>query len=58
MSFQAVAAPLAGFVYDLQGSYFTIMVISWIVAAIGFVAVLLCAPPKPKTELGVKDISV
>jgi MFS family permease len=58
MSFQAVAAPLAGFIYDLQGSYFTIMVISWIVAAIGFVAVLLCAPPKPKTELGIKDSSV
>jgi MFS family permease len=48
MSFQAVAAPLAGFLYDLQGSYFTIMVISWILAAIGFVAILLCMPPKPK----------
>jgi len=48
MSFQAIAAPLAGFLYDLQGSYFTIMVISWIVAAIGFVAILLCTPPKPK----------
>ncbi|MCJ7653963.1 MAG: hypothetical protein MUO97_01455, partial [Dehalococcoidia bacterium] len=48
MSFQAVAAPLAGFIYDLQGSYFTIMVISWIVAAIGFVAILLCKPPRPK----------
>jgi MFS family permease len=48
MSFQAIAAPLAGFIYDLQGSYLTIMVISWIVAAIGFVATLLCLPPKPK----------
>jgi MFS family permease len=48
MSFQAVAAPLAGFLYDLQGSYLTIMIISWIVAAIGFVAILLCTPPKPK----------
>jgi MFS family permease len=48
MSAQAVAAPLAGFLYDLQGSYFTIMVISWILAAIGFAAILLCTPPKPK----------
>jgi len=48
LSFQAIAAPLAGFIYDLQGSYFLIMVISWIAAAIGFVAILLCTPPKPK----------
>jgi len=48
LSVQAVAAPLAGFLYDLQGSYFTIMVISWIVSAIGFVAILLCTPPKSK----------
>jgi MFS family permease len=48
LSVQAIAAPLAGFLYDLQGSYFTIMVISWIVSAIGFVAILLCTPPKPK----------
>jgi MFS family permease len=48
MSFSAAAAPLAGFLYDLQGSYFTIMIISWILAAIGFVATLLCKPPKPK----------
>jgi OFA family oxalate/formate antiporter-like MFS transporter len=58
LSFQAIAAPLAGFIYDLQGSYFTIMVISWILAAIGFVATLLCTPPKPKTELGMKGSSV
>ena len=58
LSFQAMAAPLAGFLYDLQGSYFTIMVISWMVAAIGFVAILLCTPPKPKTELGTKGSSV
>jgi MFS family permease len=48
MSFQAIAAPLAGFIYDLQGSYFTIMIISWILAAVGFVALLLCTPPRPK----------
>jgi len=55
MLFQAMAAPLAGFLYDLQGSYLTIMIISWAVAAIGLVAILLCKPPKPKTELGTKD---
>jgi len=48
MSFQAIAAPLAGFLYDLQDSYFTIMIISWVAAAIGFVAILLCTPPKPR----------
>jgi MFS family permease len=58
MSVQAIAAPIAGFLYDLQGSYFTIMLISWVVAAIGFVAILLCTPPKLKTEIGIKDRSV
>jgi MFS family permease len=48
MSFSAVSAPLAGFLYDLQGNYFTVMVISWILATIGFAATLLCMPPKPK----------
>jgi len=51
MLFQAMAAPLAGFLYDLQGSYLTIMIISWAVAAIGLAAIFLCRPPKPKTEL-------
>jgi len=50
MLFQAMAAPLAGFLYDLQGSYLTIMIVSWSVAAIGFVAILLCMPPKPKGD--------
>jgi MFS family permease len=57
MSIQALAAPLAGFLYDLQGSYFTIMVISWIAAAIGFVAILLCKPPKLKADTSIKDSS-
>ena len=48
LSFQAIAAPLAGFLYDLQGSYFTILLISWVLAAIGLVAILLCTPPKLK----------
>ena len=48
LSISAMAAPLAGFLYDLQGTYFTIMVISWIAGVIGLVAILLCTPPKPK----------
>jgi len=48
--FQAGAAPLAGFIYDLQGTYFTVMLIAWAGAAIGFVAMLFCKPPKPKEK--------
>jgi MFS family permease len=58
MAFQVSAAPLAGFLYDLQGSYFTILLISWIVAAVGLTAILLCTPPKPKTKLSTKGSSV
>jgi len=50
MLFQAGAAPLAGFIYDLQGTYFTVMLIAWAGAAIGFVAMLFCKPPKPKEK--------
>ncbi|GAI22536.1 unnamed protein product [marine sediment metagenome] len=45
-----MAAPLAGFLYDAQGSYLTVMLISWITVVIGFVAILLCTPPRPKQE--------
>jgi len=48
---QAMAAPLAGFFYDLQGTYFTIMLIAWMGAAVGFVAIILCTPPKPREGL-------
>lgn len=48
--FGAMIAPLAGYLYDLQGSYFTILLVSWIAAIVGFVAILLCAPPRPKGE--------
>lgn len=41
-------APLAGFVYDLQGTYFTVLLIAWIAAMVGFVAIFLCTPPTPK----------
>jgi MFS family permease len=44
---QALAGPVAGFLYDLQGSYITVMIIAWVGGAIGFVAMLLCRPPKP-----------
>jgi hypothetical protein len=50
-----MAAPLAGFFYDLQGTYFTIMVISWIAGVVGLVAILLCTPPKPKEVADVKE---
>jgi len=46
MLFQAMAAPFAGFLYDLQGSYLTIMIIAWAVAAMGLAAIFLCKPPK------------
>ncbi len=49
--FEATAAPLAGFIYDLQGTYLTVMLIAWAGAAIGFVAILFCKPPEPKETL-------
>ena len=56
--FEAVAAPLAGFLYDLQGTYFTVMVIAWIAALVGFVAILLCTPPRPKGEANTRTRQV
>jgi MFS family permease len=44
----ALAPPIAGFIYDLQASYFTMIVISWIGAAIGLAAILMCKPPRHK----------
>lgn len=58
MSFPVMAAPLAGFLYDAQGSYLTVMLISWITVVIGFVAILLCTPPRPKQEPSVTAGSV
>jgi MFS family permease len=43
---QSSAAPLAGLLYDLQGTYFKIMLASWVAASVGFVAILFCLPPK------------
>ena len=52
MVFEAAAAPLAGFLYDIQGSYIVVMVISWIGAAVSLVAILLCKPPRPRNGAG------
>jgi MFS family permease len=46
MLVQSSAAPLAGFLYDLQGSYLTIMIIAWLAASVGFTAMLFCRPPE------------
>jgi sugar phosphate permease len=45
--FEAGVPPLAGFLYDLQGTYLTIMIITGVAAVLGFAAILLCTPPKP-----------
>ena len=44
---QATAGPIAGFLYDIQGSYLTILIVSWIGGTAGFIAMLFCRPPKP-----------
>lgn len=44
---QGFAAPVAGFLYDLQGHYLGAMSICWAGAGLGFVAMLLCTPPAP-----------
>jgi MFS family permease len=46
MLIQSSAAPLAGLLYDLQGTYLTIIVISWLAVSVGFTAMLFCRPPK------------
>ena len=53
MVFEATAAPLAGFLYDIQGSYIVVMVISWVGAALSLVAILLCTPPRPRNGAGI-----
>jgi MFS family permease len=47
---QALAAPLAGFFFDVQGTYFSVVLIGWILAGAGFLAVLLCRPPVPRKQ--------
>lgn len=48
MAFEAAAGPLAGFLHDLQGTYFTVLLISWIATVFGIAAIFLCHPPSPK----------
>jgi sugar phosphate permease len=50
--FEAGAPPLAGFLYDVQGTYLTVLIISWLVAIVGIVAILLCRPPTPPVQPG------
>jgi hypothetical protein len=50
--FEAGAPPLAGFLYDIQGTYLTVMIISWLVASAGIVAILLCRPPASPARPG------
>jgi MFS family permease len=50
--FEAGAPPLAGFLYDVQGTYLTVMILSWLGAIIGVVAILLCRPPTPPLRPG------
>jgi MFS family permease len=45
--FEAGVPPLAGFLYDLQGTYLTIMIITGAAAILALFAILLCKPPKP-----------
>jgi len=47
----ALAPPMAGFIYDSQSSYFIMMVICWVGAAIGLAAILICRPPLRKEML-------
>ena len=44
---QGIAAPIAGGIYDLYKTYLPVMAVAWILASAGFVAMLLCLPPKP-----------
>ena len=46
MRIQSSAAPLAGLLYDLQGTYLTVLLVSWMASFVGFVAILFCLPPK------------
>jgi sugar phosphate permease len=45
--FEAGVPPLAGFLYDVQGTYLTIMLITGAAAILGLFAIFLCTPPRP-----------
>lgn len=44
----AILPPVAGFVYDVKGTYFPVLVVALVGALLAIVAILLCTPPKPK----------
>lgn len=46
MLIQASSAPVAGLLYDRQGTYLTVMVIAWLAVSVGFAAMLFCHPPR------------
>jgi MFS family permease len=46
MLIQASAAPVAGLLYDREGTYLAVMVISWLAVLVGFLAMLFCHPPR------------
>jgi MFS family permease len=46
MLIQGSAAPLAGLFYDHQGTYLTVMIISWLGVSVGFMAMFFCRPPE------------
>jgi len=54
LTFSAIIAPIAGFLFDLQGSYLTILLVSLILGVIGLVAILMCTPPRYKTASATK----
>jgi MFS family permease len=45
MIFQGGTPLFAGYLHDVQGSYFTVMVVAWVLAFIGMCAMLICTPP-------------
>jgi MFS family permease len=46
---QSVANPVAGFLYDLQGTYLIVSLIGFAGAAFAFIVMFFCKPPKPKS---------
>jgi sugar phosphate permease len=50
--FEAGVPPLAGFLYDLQGTYLSIMLITGAAAVLALFAIFLCTPPRPAGSAG------
>jgi sugar phosphate permease len=44
----AILPPIAGFVHDIKGTYFPVLVVALAGAVLAIVAILFCTPPKPK----------